>query len=161
MQPSFDVLIISPRNTSQTENVRDLAAKFTKAFVGLGYESRVITNPNLLNGPAVVLGSHHHVDLVMSLPLLVVYNSEPIGAHFETRIPGYRDLLLGCPVWDHNDANVDALRAHGVNAAWCDTPTPATIAKALLSLPKWYERPVNDIDLFSRVRVIESEGEGM
>lgn len=158
MPPTFDIWAVSPRKTTQSEYVRNLALSFQQAFIGLGYGSRVITNPSLLDGPAVALGVHHRVAEAILLPHLVVYNLELIGPDLETRIPGYLDLLLGCPVWDHNPANVDALRALGVNAAWCDTPTPATIQKALLSLPRWYERAVDDRDLFARIRVTEDPG---
>jgi len=121
MTLSCDIWIVSPPNYLHSRCFEEVALSLQQAFIALGYHSRVVTDQALIQGPAVVLGSHLCVANATSLPPhLILFNLEQIGPDIETRLPGYINLLRGHAVWDYSALNLDVLRTHGVHATLCN-----------------------------------------
>lgn len=118
MQQHYCIWIVTPEGYRHSRCFEEVALSLSEAFAALGMEAPIVTDPDAIQGRAIVLGA----DLLQERPCpdnAILYNFEQVYQNPVVMTPAYAALLRRHPVWDYSARNIEALAAHGIKARLC------------------------------------------
>lgn len=114
---NYTIYTVTIPGYPHTRCFEELSLGLASGFRELGYSAKETGVLSEIEGRAIVLGAHLiNAQNPISLPQdVIIYNTEQMSSTWT----GYADLLKKHTVWDYSIANVEALRAAGIDAHYC------------------------------------------
>ena len=141
MPRHFSLWIATPPGYSHSRCFEEAAQALQAAFVELGHDAPIVTNPAEIRDYAVVLGANLLPRLNIPLsPKLILYNLEQVQPGSNWFRPEYLALLKRYPVWDYSRRNMENLQAESIRATFCGVGYMPVLTRI-------QPAPVQDIDV--------------
>lgn len=111
----YTIFINSPGNYPHAEAFREVAQGLQEGFAELGHVVKITTNPEELQGKAIVFGANIQPTI---LPTdAIIFNLEQANTGWMTE--PYLHQLRNYEVWDYSYRNISDLARKGVTAKYC------------------------------------------